>query len=246
MMLGIDRDLHIVAHHAGAAAACRHRTTVGIGQRDLLIGRSKHLVLVDRKLADFFLQLDQLLVEPRHLRGQSLRRLLPVSRVELAQIPRHAILKLRTPPLHLCTREVFVPIVDCLELAAVDSDTCSGEKTHLAAELDKTRAHLAKRATIVLAEIGNRLVVRDQPAQQPHHFEIAARFTLQPPARLHPIEVAVNVQLQQNRRVIGGPAGRRWLDPLKPERGQIERVDESVDNANRIALGNEVIEVCGQ
>ena len=46
MMLGIDGDLHVVADNAGATAARCHRTAVGIGQGDLLIGRGKHLLLV--------------------------------------------------------------------------------------------------------------------------------------------------------------------------------------------------------
>ena len=35
MMLGIDRDLHVVADNAGATAARCRRTAVEIGQRDL-------------------------------------------------------------------------------------------------------------------------------------------------------------------------------------------------------------------
>src|SRR5947207_13702917 len=50
MMLGIDSNLHVVADDAGTAAAGRHRTAVGIGQRDLLVGRGKHLLLVDSSL----------------------------------------------------------------------------------------------------------------------------------------------------------------------------------------------------
>ena len=40
MMLGLDSDLHVVADNTRAAAARRHRTTVGIGQRDLLVGEA--------------------------------------------------------------------------------------------------------------------------------------------------------------------------------------------------------------
>src|ERR1700732_3881093 len=101
MMVGIARDLHVVADDAGAAAARRHRTAVWIGQRDLLIGRRKHLLLVDSKLTHFLLQLCQLLGEPRYLRGQRLRRLLSVGRVKLAQIASDALLQLGTPPFHL-------------------------------------------------------------------------------------------------------------------------------------------------
>ena len=204
------------------------------------------MVLVRLKLPHFLFQLRKLLFEPCRLHCKRLRWLLPVGRVELAQIPRHAILKLRTPSLHLRAREVSVPIVDCFELAAVYSDARRGEKTHLAAELDKTRAHLAKCATIVLAEIGNRLVVRDQPTQQPHDFDVASRFPLQPPARLHSVEVPVDVELQENRRMIGWPTGRRRLHSIEPKLGQIKRIDEGVNHANRIALVNEIIEAFGQ
>ena len=38
VMFGIDSDLHIVADHAGAAPAGRHRAAVRIGEPDLLIG----------------------------------------------------------------------------------------------------------------------------------------------------------------------------------------------------------------
>lgn len=212
----------------------------------MLIGRRKHLLLVDCEPAHFFLQLDQLLPEPHHLRGQSLRRFLPVGCVELAQITRDARLQLGAPPLHLCTREVLVPVVHSFELAAVDSDARRGEKTYLATEFDNTRAHLAKSATIVLAEIGNRLVVRDQPTQQPHNFDVAARFPLQPAARLHSVEVAVDAKLQQNRRMIRGAASRRRLHSIETKLGQIERIDECVNHANRVVPVNEIIEAFGQ
>ena len=84
MVLGIDSYLHVVADDAGAAAARGHRAAIGIGQRDLLVGRSQHLLLVNRKLAHFLLQLRQLFGEPRHLRGQRLARLLSIGRIKLA------------------------------------------------------------------------------------------------------------------------------------------------------------------
>src|SRR5207302_3553214 len=37
MVLGFDGDLHIVADRGGTLAAGRHRSGVGIGQRDLLV-----------------------------------------------------------------------------------------------------------------------------------------------------------------------------------------------------------------
>ncbi|VIO78438.1 hypothetical protein CI41S_62790 [Bradyrhizobium ivorense] len=195
MVLGVDGNLHIVADDAGATAAGCHRAAVGIGQGDLLIGRRKHPLLVDSKLAHFLPQLCQLLGEPRDLRSQRLRRLLPVGGVELAQIARDALLELSTPPLHLRSGEVPVPVVHCLELAAIDGDARRREKPHLSAELDEARTDLAQRQAVVLAEIRDRLVIRREPTQQPHHLDIAAGLSFEPSARLHPVQIAIDVKL---------------------------------------------------
>ncbi len=139
MMLGIDSDLYVVTDNARAAAARRHRAAVGIGQRDLLVRRSQHLLLVNRQLTHFLLQLRQLLLEPCYFRGQRFCRLLSVRRVKLAQIAGDALLQLGTPPLHLRLCEVLVPIVNGFELAPARRR----QQTHLAAELDELRTYLA-------------------------------------------------------------------------------------------------------
>ena len=140
------------------------------------------------------------------LGGKRLRRLLPVGRVELGEIAGNALLQLRAPPLHLALREVLVAVVDRLELAAVDGHARRGEQAHLAAQLDEARAHLAQRRAVVLAEVGDRLVVGHEAPQQPQQLQIAPGLALEPPARLHAVEIAVDVELQENRRVEGGPA----------------------------------------
>ena len=53
---------------------------------------------------------------------------------------------------------------------------------------------------------------------------------LKPPARLNPIEIAVNVKLQQDRRVIRRPAGCFRGDPIKPKPSQIEFLDKDVND----------------
>jgi hypothetical protein len=95
MMLGIHGDLHVVADDAGTTPARGHRTTVGIGQ------------------------LRQFLGKPRHLRGQCLRRLLPVGRVKLAQIARDALLQLGTTPFYFRPREVLVPTASLRSLLLI-------------------------------------------------------------------------------------------------------------------------------
>src|SRR5664279_3211465 len=63
---------------------------------------------------------------------------------------------------------------------------------------------------------------------------------VQSPARLDPVEIAVNVELQQDRRMIRRPAGYLGIDPAEPKFGQIEFVDKDLDHANRIVLADPV------
>src|SRR5262245_20294065 len=147
---------------------------------------------------------------------KSLGRLMAISRVKLAQITRHTLFELRPPPLHLATREVLVAIVHRLELTAVDRHARRGQQANLTGQIDEAGANLADGLAIVLAEVGNRLVIGNKPAGEPHQLDVACRLPLEPPARLNPIEVAVDVELHQHRRMIGRPTGRFRIDPAEP------------------------------
>ena len=162
---------------------------------------------------------------------------------ELAQIPRHALLDLSKPALHLRAREILVAIVDRFELAAVDGDARLRQKAYLSANGDELRAHLAYRRPVILAEIGNRLVIGNQPGREPHHLNVAPGLTLEPAARLNAVEIAVDVQLQQHRGMIGRPAGCLRIDPAESELGKIEPTNKDVDHANRIILANPIFQV---
>jgi hypothetical protein len=135
-----------------------------------------------------------------------------VGGVELAQIAGDALLKLRPAPLHLRAREVPAAIVHRLELAAIDGNSRLYKQTHLSAEFHEAPTNLANSAAVVLAEIGDRLVVGDEATKEPHHFRIATGLAFKPPARLHPVEIAVDVELQESRGMVGGPPSLRRLD----------------------------------
>src|ERR1035441_1808972 len=141
---------------------------------------------------------------------------------------------------HLGACEVPVTVVYRLELAAVDRHAGLREKAHRAAKRNKPGADLADGAAVVLAEVGNRLVVGSKPARQPHHLNVAPSFTLQSPARLDPVEIAVDVELQQHRWMIRRPARYLGIDPAKPKFGQIDFLDKDIDHANRIVLADPV------
>src|SRR5262249_11053603 len=137
-------------------------------------------------------------------------------------------------------------VVHRLELAAVDCDASFRQQAHGATECNKPGADLPDRAAVVLAEVGNRLVIRGKPAGEPHHLDIPPGLMLEPAARLNPIEIAVDVELQQYRRMIRRPAGRRWIDPAKLELAKIELVDKNVDDPNRIVLVNPILQTFGK
>ena len=82
--------------------------------------------------------------------------------------------------------------------------------------------------------------------QQPQKLQIAPGLALEPTARLHAIEIAVDIELQENRGVEGGPPSCCRLDTVEPEVGEIERIDEGVDGANRIVLVDPIIEALRQ
>src|SRR6202030_1675602 len=116
-----------------------------------------------------------------------------VGGIELAHGARHALFDLLLAALDLALREVVVATVHGLELAAVDSNAGLRQQAHLAAQLDEPRTNLLDGGAVVFAEIGDVFVIRNDPSRQPHHFQIAASLTLQPPARLDSVEIAVDV-----------------------------------------------------
>jgi hypothetical protein len=98
----------------------------------------------------------------------------------------------------------------------------------------------------VLPAIGNGLEVGRKPLEQPHHFEIAASLAFQTPARMHAIEVAADVELQVHRRVIRRPSSLGGIDANEAQLLEIEVVDKRIDETNRIALVDPVIEAFRQ
>ena len=122
MVLSIDRDLHVVPDDAGTAPARRHRAGVRIGERDLLVGRGEHLFFDRREAPHLTFEFREFLLETRRLERERLRRLLPIGRVELAEIARNAPFKLCPAPLHLSACEVPIAVVHGFKFTAVDGN----------------------------------------------------------------------------------------------------------------------------
>src|SRR5262249_37840450 len=71
-------------------------------------------------------------------------------------------------------------------------------------------------------------------------------LALQPPARLHAIEIAVDVKLEVHRGMIPRPSHVQCLDRLETQLLQIKPLDERLDDTNRIGFVDSVIEASRQ
>jgi hypothetical protein len=47
---------------------------------------------------------------------------------------------------------------------------------------------------------------------------------------LHRVEIPVDVKLQKNRRVIGGPTRGLWIDTGKAKLAKVKRIDKGIDD----------------
>ena len=198
--------------------------------------------VLDRlELAHLFLQGGDLALQVALLQGGHFR-LGPIGAVERREIPGNARVDLGQAPLELGGREVLVPIVDGLELAAVDGHQRLGKEIQPAAQHDELAAHSADGRPVVLAEVGDGLEVGGEPPGEPHQLDIALRFALEPPARLDAVQIAVDIQLEQHRRVVAGASGGGRRGAFKPELPQVELLDERFDDTHRVVLGHIIVQ----
>ena len=117
--------------------------------------------------------------------------------------------------LSLCGVKFLSRLLTALNLLPSMATIASSNSPSSAAQQDELAADLADGFAVVAAEVGDRLEVRRQPPGEPDQLDVALRFALQPTARRHAVQVAVDVDLQQRRRVIRRPARLRRLAPAR-------------------------------
>ncbi|MNU45015.1 hypothetical protein D3C71_338480 [compost metagenome] len=60
------------------------------------------------------------------------------------------------------------------------------------------------------------------------------------------VEIAVNVDIQQDRWVVSRPACVGWDSTVKTQGDQVEFIDKDVDYAHRIGIADVVVEALGK
>src|SRR4029077_848349 len=92
-----------------------------------------------------------------------------------------------------------------------------------------------ERRPVLLAEIANRPKARLKPFEQPDQLDIAPGLTLESARGADPMQVAVNVQLEQVPRMIGRlPASATGAGLPKPSLRHIDRVPVGINRPHRI------------
>jgi hypothetical protein len=126
--------------------------------------------------------------------------------------------------------------------AAVNGHRPLGEQLQLAAHDHEAAADVADSGTVVVPEVGNGFEVRRQATREPHELDVALALVLQPSAGLDAIEVAVDVDLQQDGGVVGRPPCAGRCGAVETQLLQVELVDEGVNHPDRVVLGDEVVQ----
>ena len=246
MVRRVDGGRHVVADDAGVLAARRHRASIRISQRDLLVLAGLQLHVDRIQSRDLLFQLRDFLLQPRDLGGRHVRASgnLPIRGFELRHVARDARVDALKPAFHFALGEVLVARVDGFELAAVDRNARVAEQVEFAAQRDERAAGFANGLAVVLAEIGDGLEVRRETARQPDQLDVALAFAFEAAARWDPVQVAVDVDLEHRRRRIAGSADIQRLGAREAELAETEPVDKGIDRTDRIVVADAVIEQC--
>ena len=78
-----------------------------------------------------------------------------------------------------------------MEEGAVERNKGSAHETEFTCQQHETAVHRLQGLPVLLAEVGDGSIARLQAVEQPHQFQIARRFPLQPTRRSDLVDVAV-------------------------------------------------------
>ena len=120
------------------------------------------------------------------------------------------------------------------------------EQIELTTQHHELTEHRLEGGTVVAAEVGDGLEVWLEVPQQPDGLDIAVRLGFQSPDRPDPVQVAIDVQLEQISRIVARATRCLWLYADEPVRAKVEPVDESLNEPDRIIRPDTIIHRLGQ
>ncbi len=177
LVLGVHGNLDVVADTNPAAGV--HGTRIRIGQRDLLLATFRQGLAVGSQLGAAFPDCGYFLLQLRDRAPVWPTIIVPISSIERLEITRQAFVACFHLPLQFGLRDVPVPAVHGLDSGAVHRDQLTPEQVQFPTKPNKFPEHLTECRPVVATEIGDRLEIRRQPAQQPDHFQIAMALRLE-------------------------------------------------------------------
>jgi hypothetical protein len=101
-----------------------------------------------------------------------------VTGIALFEISFNTLVNLREELREPILGKVALFRIDCPELATIDGDQFGTEEVELLAQQREGAADLSKGLKVVLAEVGDRLVIGPELFQQPQPLDIAVRLPL--------------------------------------------------------------------
>jgi hypothetical protein len=108
------------------------------------------------------------------------------------------------------------------------------------------RDGVRKSAMVLPVLAGQAGKVWSKPSHQPHHFHVAPGFAFQLPAGAHPVEIAIEEELEQINRVVWWASCLLEGGMPEAEFLQIERIDIEADEAHRVFLRDAIVERFGE
>ena len=139
------------------------------------------------------------------------------------------------------SREVAILVVDRLDPRPIHGQQLASVEVEPPAKQYELTEYRPEGRPIVAPKVGDGLEVRLQASEQPDHLDVAVALHLQPTARPHPVQIAVDVELQQIGRGVAGAARRLRLDPDEPRRPKVQLIDKGVDESHRIVRADIVV-----
>jgi hypothetical protein len=127
-------------------------------------------------------------------------------------------------------------------IRAVDGEQLAAEQVQLTAQQHELAEHGAEGLAVVTPEVSDRLEVGLQVPQQPDHLNVAVGLGFEPPAGPDPVEVTVDVELQQVSRRIAGPPGLLRPNTSEACGREIKPIDKSLDEPNRVLRAHVVVQ----